>query len=38
MRKALPAYMVIERMEINNGFTTTPKLSGSIELFLYLLE
>ena len=38
LHKALPAYMVIERIEIDNGFTTTPKLSGSIELYLYLLE
>jgi hypothetical protein len=38
LRKALPAPLVIERMEIDNGFTSTPKLSGSIELFLYLLE
>ena len=38
LRKALPAYMVIDRMEIDNGFTTTPKLSGTIELYLYLLE
>ncbi len=38
LHKALPAHMVIERLEIDNGFTTTPRLSGSIELFLYLLE
>jgi len=38
LHKALPAYMVIERIDIENGFTTSPKLSGSVELYLYFLE
>jgi len=38
LRKVLPAYPVIEDLEIYNGVTTVPKLSGTLGLVLYILE
>ncbi len=38
LRKVLPAYPVIEDLEIHNGVTTVPKLSGTLGLVLYILE
>jgi hypothetical protein len=37
LRKVVPAYMVVEKMEIDNMPASVPKLEGKIDLILYLL-
>lgn len=37
LRKVVPAYMVVEKIDITNNFSTVLKLEGKLELVLYLL-
>jgi hypothetical protein len=38
LRKVLPAYVVVRNLSIENKFSPAPKLEGTIDLSLYLLE
>ena len=37
LRKIVPAYMVVEKLEVTRGDSNLPELDGKIELVLYLL-
>jgi hypothetical protein len=38
LRKVLPAFVVVRNISIENGFSTTPRLEGNLDLSLYILE
>lgn len=38
LRTVLPAFLVVRNVSIENSFGPTPKLSGNLDLSLYLLE
>jgi hypothetical protein len=38
LRKVVPAFLVVRNISIENDFSSTPKLKGTLDLSLYLLE
>lgn len=38
LRQVLPAFLVVRNMSIENSFSSAPKLTGNLDLSLYLLE
>ena len=38
LRKVVPAFLVVKNLSIENSFASSPKLEGTLDLSLYLLE